>query len=226
MDKGFVEIINWRGKKQPQLKIMNNCYQNNYNNYDWLIFYDIDEYINLKDFSNIKFFLNKKRFSQCQLIYLNLIVHTDNNQLYYENKSLFQRFPEIVPRTKPEGQNLEIKFMLRGHIPNIIIEGQHYCNIELNNCNGFGKSNTSLGLYHTKEPDFRYYYIDHFFSKSTEELIEKIIKGDCLYDDLIKLNKIERYFRQSKPSKEKIELIAKRIDLNMSQIQEKITLFL
>ena len=211
---GFVEIINFRGQKRPQLKIMNNCYKNNYKKYDWLIFYDIDEYIHLKNYSNIKFFLNEKKFSHCQLIYLNLIIHTDNEQLFYENRSLFERFPNIVPKNKPQGKELEIKFILKGHIPNIIIKNQHYCNYKLKNCNGFGKTNSSHFLY-TKEPDYDYYYIDHFFSKSTEELIHKIIKGDCRYKQNIKYNKIKRYFNQSNRTYEKIKLIEKRLGINL-----------
>ena len=156
IDIGFVELINWRGLKLPQIKIMNNCYKNHYKNYNWLIFYDIDEYLHLKDYSNIKIFLNEKRFYHCQLIYLNLIVHTDNNQIHYENKSLFERFPEIIPKSNPEGKRLEIKFILKGHIPNIQIKNEHYCNHELINCNGFGISNTSKDKY-TKEPDYNYH---------------------------------------------------------------------
>ena len=40
----------------------------NFKNYDWLIFNDIDEYIHLKYYSNIKLFLNKKTFSEFQLL--------------------------------------------------------------------------------------------------------------------------------------------------------------
>ena len=216
----FVEIINFRGQESPQLKIMNNCYKNNYKKYDWLIFYDIDEYIHLKNYSNIKFFLNEKKFSHCQLIYLNLVIHTDNEQLFYENRSLFERFPNIVPKNKPQGKELEIKFILKGHIPNIIIKNQHYCNYKLKNCNGFGKTNSSHFLY-TKEPDYDYYYIDHFFSKSTEELIHKIIKGDCRYKQNIKYNKIKRYFNQSNRTYEKIKLIEKRLGINLFKFKYK-----
>ena len=189
---------------------MNDCYKNNYDKYDWLIFYDIDEYIHLKHYTNIKYFLNEKKFCKCQLIYLNLIIHTDNNKLYYENKTLAERFPITVSKEKFAGSNLEIKFILKGHIPNIIIKNQHFCNKKLRNCNGFGEPNTNYYLY-TYKPDYKYYYIDHYFSKSTEELIEKILKGDCRYKKTIKLNKIERYFNQSEPTKEKIELIEKKL---------------
>lgn len=220
VDIGFVDVINWRGIQRTQLKMMNNCYKKHFYFYDWLIFYDIDEYIHLKNYTSIKSFLNEKKFSDCQLIYLNLIVHSDNNQIHYKNESLFERFKEIVPKTKPDGQMLEIKFILKGHIPNINIENQHRCNDNLKNCDGFGKSNTSSGFY-TKEPDYYYYYIDHFFSKSTEELIDKIKKGD-VYHGHMQFNKVERYFNQSNINKEKIDLIEKKLGLNLSKYKQNI----
>ena len=128
IEKGFLDILNWRGKKGMQIQIINHCYQQNYKNYDWLIFFDIDEFIHLRNYSNVKRFLSEYKFKNCSLVYLNLVCHTDNNLLYYENKSLFQRFPEIVPDTKLGGRKLEVKFILRGHIPNIIIKHHHICN--------------------------------------------------------------------------------------------------
>jgi len=77
----FVKILNWRGQKQALYKIMNNCYQTNYNNYDYLLFYEIDEYIHLYNYTNIKPFLSMQTFNNCEIIYLNLICHTDNNKL-------------------------------------------------------------------------------------------------------------------------------------------------
>ena len=76
---GFVEIYNWRGLKKVLFKIMNECYQNNYDKYDWLIFYELDEFIHLSNYSNIKLFLNEEKFNKCNLIYLNMLCHTDNN---------------------------------------------------------------------------------------------------------------------------------------------------
>ena len=63
----FVEIINYRGKVAPQFKIFTQCYKNNNKNYDWLIFFDIDEFIHLQNYSNIKDFLNEERFNKCKL---------------------------------------------------------------------------------------------------------------------------------------------------------------
>ena len=47
ISNNFVKIINYRGFKLPQIKALVDCY-NNYNNYyDWIAFYDIDEFLEI-----------------------------------------------------------------------------------------------------------------------------------------------------------------------------------
>ena len=65
---GYVEIINYRGRKYPQFEIYSECFKKNHKNYNWLMFFDIDEFIHLDDYSNIKDFLNEERFNKCKLI--------------------------------------------------------------------------------------------------------------------------------------------------------------
>jgi len=67
----YVEIINYRGLSTPQRRSYQECYQKNMDLYDWLIVYDIDEYIYMKDFDNVKDFLGDKRFLHCQRVQLN-----------------------------------------------------------------------------------------------------------------------------------------------------------
>jgi hypothetical protein len=140
------------------------------------------------------------------LIYLNLVCHTDNGLLYYENKSLFERFPEITPNTNLGRQNLEVKFILKGHIHKIVIDNIHTCNGNITNCNGFGHKN-KINLIYSTEPDKEYYYIDHFYSKSTEEFINKLLKDNaCYVPENFDFERINKYFNQSNITKEKIEL--------------------
>ena len=61
--KGFVDILNWRGKKEQIYNIMNDCYKQNYKIYNWLIFYEIDEFIHLNNYSNAKNFLNEYKLN-------------------------------------------------------------------------------------------------------------------------------------------------------------------
>ena len=98
INSGFIELIDYRNiSSDSQILSYNDCYKKNYKNYDWLIFYDIDEYIYLKDFKNIKSYLGDKRFFECERIQLNWIFYTDNNLLYYDNRTLAERFTERQP---------------------------------------------------------------------------------------------------------------------------------
>ena len=54
--------------------IYNDCYSKNYDKYEWLIFNDIDEFINLKNYGGVKNFLNEPRFKNCGSIHLNWIL--------------------------------------------------------------------------------------------------------------------------------------------------------
>ena len=99
---GFVELINWRGIPKALIKIINQCYQNNYDKYDWLIFYEIDEFIYLKHYNNIKTFLNQKRFIKCKSIQLNWVHRSDSNLMLYDKRPLSIRFKE-------KGKNVKYK---------------------------------------------------------------------------------------------------------------------
>jgi len=207
IDKGFVQIIDFRGKYSPQLESMEDCKKSNFKNFDWLLFFDLDEYLFLRNYSNIKDFLNQKHFGKCQRIHLNWYIHTDNNLLYYDNRTLKERFPKKKIYGKDKNLKLSnyVKSILKGNIDDKITN-PHDLNPALIGCNGFGKiENTSLI---TNSPEFYYYYIDHYYSKSTEEFINKITKGDVnhgLSNDGINLFKIKAYFSYNKITKEKID---------------------
>jgi hypothetical protein len=63
------------------------------------------------------------------------------------------------------------------HIPNVVIKCPHKLtqNLKLKECNGFGEPVVYKGI-HTPNPDFKFYYIDHYFSKSLVEFVDKLNK--------------------------------------------------
>ena len=133
IQKGFVKIINYRGKLRIQMQAFTHCYEANKILYDWFIFYDLDEYIHLKNYKNIKKYLIQNHFNKCDIIYLNHIIHTDNNQIYYYNKSLFERFPKIENLTfinktyRPRYVLTDVtKIIIRGKISHIKFESPHF----------------------------------------------------------------------------------------------------
>ena len=204
--KGFVDIINFRGKKRALYQMMNDCYRNNYMKYDWLIFFELDEYIHLKNY-NLKEYLNNKNFSNCNAINLNWFLHTDNDKIYYENKTLKERFPITENRIK---KLKSIKTILKGHIPNITISNVHFINKQLKSCDGYGNPSNIIGI-GTFNVDFNDYYIDHYSFKSTEEFVNKMNKGDVLYNKDNIYERIKVYFDVNKITKEKIDYFDKKL---------------
>ena len=216
---GLVEIVDIRGKVSQQLKVYQHCLNKNKYYFDWLIFYDMDEFIYLKNMKNIKYYLAKTQFNRCQAIQLNMYFHTDNNKLYYENKTLMERFPEKVKT----GSGV-LKTIIRGNITTKI-NCPHELNKNLTSCDGFGNFNKNYKhVIITNKPDYKYYYIDHYSYKSTEEFVNKIMRGSAIkgFETKMKYRKISWYFRDNKITKEKIDLIENLTSLNLSQFRLKI----
>jgi hypothetical protein len=221
--KGLVEVFDYRGKIAQLYNIMNNCYQRNYHIYDWLIFFEVDEYIHLSNYTNIKLYLQRDAFKNCEIIYLNWVYHTDNNLIYYDNRPLHIRFPEVEPNARNNVKNSKncVKSILRGHIPNVVITNAHKLTKNLkgyNPCNGFGNPEVFNGI-HIPNSDFRFYYIDHYYSKSLEEFIEKINKGDVIHGQKVwyKYLRVGSYFKKNKITLEKLNYIENHTKLNLTK---------
>ena len=225
IEKGLVEVFDYRGKVGQFYHILNDCYKRNYQIYDWLIYFEVDEFIHLSNYSNIKLYLQRDAFKNCEIIHLNWIYHTDNNLIYYDNRPLHIRFPEVEPNARNNVKNSKncVKSILRGHIPNIVINCAHKLTKKLKGCNGFGDPEVIHGI-HTLNSDFRFNYIDHYYSKSLKEFVEKLNKGDCLkgQSDLYKIMKIKCYFRKNKLTLEKINFIENHTKLDLTQFKVKL----
>ena len=218
----YIEIFNYRGRETPQLKIYHDCYKKNNKKYDWLIFYDLDEYINLKDYTNIKQFLSENKFNNCKLIYLNCIRHTDNDLIYYDNRSLVERFPII----KWQSNMFTVKTIIRGNIKKIKFKTTHWLDRRIKGCNSFGQiiEPTQKKKMNNNINKFKKNYIDHYCFKSTEEYINKINKGDAIFgkNKKIMTHKIKLYFNYNKITFKKIEFIEKETGLNLTKYKLKL----
>lgn len=208
----FVEIINYRGKNQVQIQMLKDCYNNNYEKYDWFILFDMDEFIYLKHHINIKSYLKEIKFRKCEVIYFYRAFHTDNDHLHYNNKSLFERFPKSVYNT------FTVKPILRGHNSNLTIYSNHIINGDIRYCYSYGEKNI-------KKMDFNNYFIDHFYFKSTEEFIDKINRGDSFYNNTynIKKDKIDFYFQSNNITLTKINYLEKETKINLTKYRQKLT---
>ena len=215
----FVRIINIRGKTQMQVDAFNHCNWLNYRKYNWLILFDIDEFIFLKDYNNIKDYLKNKRFDNCKAIFLNELYHTDNNQIYYQNKSVIERFPEI----NYNKSLVMLKTILRGRTSHIQIVNNHILHINFEGCDGKGNKKIYKDIY-TQNPDYKNYFFHHYYSKSAEEFLMKIAKGSVFWGKKarsIDFNWLASYFNNNKMTEAKLNFFENRTGINLSSLREK-----
>lgn len=218
INNGTVEIINWRGKSAEYEKMMSDCYQNNYINYDWLLFYEIDEYIHIKENNDLKLFLSDQKFDNCECIYLNWLFHTDNNLIYYDNRTLQERFPVPEPNPQKNNSNVKhfVKTIMKGHGKMIEINNIYKLSDNLKGCDGNGNQPIFNGN-EMIENDFENNYIIHYSCKSTEEFLNKLNIENI--DDSQKNESIYEYFLYNEINEEKINYIENQTKLNLTEFR-------
>ena len=140
INSNFVTIIDYRGKKRIQCEAYIDCYEKNNKDYDWLSFFDIDEFLEIKPHAKtIQKFLTNERYTNCDTIKINFLFYSDNELLYYEKKPLQERF--TTPLYK-HGNNAFIKSTVRGGLKENYWSQQCYVHtsaMKCNTCNSLGK---------------------------------------------------------------------------------------
>lgn len=214
----FIKIINFRGFKKPQKKAYDHCYNYNKYNYDWIAFYDIDEYLFLLNHTYINDFLSSTNFRKCQSIIINWKYYGDNDKIYYEPKPMKERFIKPIKITRKILKKKYIysgaKTIVRGGLHLVWGHFPHYLKNTVN-C----RPNGNILKNYFSPPDYSNAFIKHYTTKSTEEYVEKLNKGDVYenYNKKYVTNKIKHYyFLFNKFTKEKIELIKNKLKFKIN----------
>jgi len=158
--------------------------------------------------------LGSKEFNRCESVQLNWVHMSDNNKIYYENKTLKERFPKIGKNIAENRFNkiCFYKTIIRGNLKDISINHNHYLNKKLKACDGFGREAKNKGILSLR-PDYKYNYIMHYYTKSVQEFIEKIKRGDLLRGNQKKIINwaIEKFFYINNITSKKIKYIQKHL---------------
>ena len=136
-----------------------------------------------------------------------------------------ERFPEKDRRwnDKKFGGTDVVKSILRGNL-NYKLQNIHIINPNLISCNGFGVIKEVQDIF-TDDSDHYYYYIDHYFCKSTEEFVNKIMRGSVsvgLNKISHTMNRINVYFDVCEITTEKINYIENKTKLNLTKFRMKL----
>ena len=214
IDKGFVSIINYRGDKQrPIFRVYIDCYEKNNKDYDWLSFFDIDEFLELKPKGiKIQEFLNNERYKNCQNVKFNWVLYSDDDKLHYENKPVQERF--TTPLFNNELNN-HVKTTVRGNLSTNYWKGTWNPHSGVNHyicCGSSGKKISSISPWN-KPYDYSFGYIKHYRTKTIEEYLNKMKKGkpdaNMNYDYMVKM-----FFLTNKKTKEKMDIFKKEFNIS------------
>ena len=205
IQKGFVNIIDFGERSslsRPIFDAYKDCYYKNNNKYDWLSFFDMDEFLELnKKYKNIQDFLNDKIFKQCQNIKINWLLYNNENNLYYENKPLQQRITQFI---NDENLNKHIKSTVRGNLPENYwknMANPHTSTSNYISCSSSGKF-VQFDSPFIFPPDYSNAKLKHYYYKSFEEYCIKIKRGKCeLYNyitmNILSINKKKIFYKSN-----------------------------
>ena len=228
VNNGYVEIIDYRGLKVCQFQAYTECYHNNKNYYDWILFIDCgDEYLKLNRCNTIGEYLSMPQFVNYDLIHVNLMTIGDNDSIEVNDRPLWERFPNPIPfDTKiaydfPE--NCHVSSIVRGGLEDIKWEGSGYSHTPSPNnlrcCNNVGF--TCDGNSPFANVDYQLAEFRHYTTKTAKEYCEKMRRGfpDQMWDGGRVQNLIEtRFFRTNKVTKEKIDIFKDELGIDMSYL--------
>ena len=224
IDSGFVETFDRRGEKGVQMPCYEHCYEMHGAEYDWMAFFDVDEFLTFSPesgLSKIGDFLSRPEFASADVVCVNWMCYGDNGKLHYEAKPLAERFPEPLPFDHCASynfpENCHVKAILRGgrrfewrihpHCP-FAKDGETW-----SGCDTLGRPHGEGSPF--QPYDFSVAYLRHYLTKTAEEFAENVMRGYAaqrIDDELHMRCRLETKFFSNNPKEpRRIAILAERI---------------
>jgi hypothetical protein len=206
IQSGFVEIIDFRGRKVAQLAAYQDCYDRFNKQYDWIAFFDIDEFLTFSDDSvDIHDFLIQKKFLPYQLMHINWKIYGDSDLLDNDGRNVVERFVDPLP--DDDSINRHIKTFIRGGLSYIKWENPHtpVASLFYRCCNPLGKSVSVNSPF--QDYDSSVAYIRHYSTKTVGEWVKNKMKrgtGNRTAERCKELLNLNFFFRYNKKTEEKL----------------------
>ena len=173
-------------------------------------------FIHLKNNKTIQEFLSDERYKTCQNVKINWLCYTDNGLVYYDNRTLEERFPKYKIDFI---DNKHIKSTVRGNLPNnywATHRNPHTSKENYTSCDNRGKIIAHDTPFNP--PTYDYAFIKHYCTKTIEEFCMKTERG---YPDQIVrftrkywIRKFGYFFALSEKTKEKLDYIKRRYNID------------
>ena len=228
IDSGFVILKNYRNQTTCQIRAYEECYSEYHKIYDWIAFFDCDEFLTFTKAKTIEEYLSQDKFKDYNAIKINRMCYGDGGQLRNDGRPLLERIATpVLPYDKQIGyefpENNHIKTIARCmEIPFRFMGNPHTTNIR-KQCTNNG-TNISENFITSPFFPFNYdeAYLRHYSTKTIDEYCNKMIKGfpDRKWDvnKEAKFLTETRFFRYNEPTPEKIEIVKDRLGIDLSYL--------
>lgn len=179
---GYVILKDWRGKKLAQIPSYNACYKEYESKYDWIAFWDIDEFIKFEKVKTIQEFLSQSIFKQAQCIRIGWKQYTDNGLVSVVNGNYsVTRFKEVfdeqycrkhkISTQRHLSANTQAKSIIRTGIKDFKVTSPH-CFLNVPTVNAVGEK-ANIGIQLGKQPVWKGAWLNHYRFKTIEEYATK-----------------------------------------------------
>lgn len=176
---GLVTILPWLVETEDcQREAYNHCYHTYGPQYEWMAFFDFDEYLTIANNSRIGEFMQQFTAYQCLLV--NWMNYTDSGLLEYDPRPLTERFTIPMPLDKQVGgdypENNHVKCIVRTDISALKFRNPHVPKEpKLKCCNAKGEKCR-------QQPRIPYNhevaYLRHYTTKTIGEWLQnKMLRG-------------------------------------------------
>ena len=226
---GFVMLQDYRNRTACQRQAYADCYNRFGKEYDWIAFFDLDEYLAFTKYADISEFLSDKRLEGFDMIHVNWMLYGDNGLVRMDSRPLTERFTEPLPADRRLGykfpENNHIKTMIRGGAVDSIsweMTPHTPAELKLRCCNPSGvevASDSPFAPY-----DHSTAYLKHYSYMTAEEYAIKMRRGfpDEVWDTKRISRMVRRqFFRANEPTQEKVDLFREMLGVDMSRLLKK-----
>lgn len=225
----FVNVINKRKDKFTQQgeDVQTNFYKETYNtygkDYDWMCFFDIDEYLEINPQfykeKNINYYIENccrickiKNNVDPEQIQVGWLIYDDNDKLFYEDKPLQERFTRLSENiyTGVQFKNVMCgKVIVKCGLDDVIFPDMHHS--EFTEHTQYTCLDGGFSCYSYVDMANKFLRIDavikHYYSKSLEEFIQKRFGDKTSYIDIGEFEDcVNKYFSVNKRTLEKEKL--------------------
>ena len=222
ISNGIVEIIEIFGSSMGQAELYNITYEKYKTKCNWFLFFDFDEFLEVYFEKGKKLVLNEfltnTTFDKCESVLFNWLIYSDNDLIYYDNRTVIERFTDPYFNSKA---NVHVKCVVRGGLNKTVFiskKSNHVPERGVTICDSKGNIRLGYNPFIIAPPIHDYGYLKHFTTKTAEEYCDKILRGQPRNLAYQPEERVKLFFEHNKFSQEKLKVFEKKFNRTFNPI--------